>query len=143
MGAEPWFYCVPYQEDIEAALEALKQREFAAGNYRMIDPDDPPATIEEAVEQMDADGTGTVLDMIGVADRPHEIDGESPNFCMVAPLAPEQLIALFGTEKPTREMIEGGDAGFWESIDRGLGIYIIAYDGDNPSELFFAGYSFD
>ena len=29
-------------EDIEAALDDLKGREFAAGRYRILDPDDPP-----------------------------------------------------------------------------------------------------
>ncbi len=32
---------------------------------------------------------------------------------------------------------------FWEDIERGMARYIILYDGDKPTELFFAGYSFD
>jgi len=144
VGAEPWSYYVPYQDDIQAAMERLQQREFEAGCYRMADPDNPPATIAEATLQAAESGTGSILDMLGVSDEPHEIDGEVPQFGMVAPLAPRELIELFGTDKPTRKMIEEGDGEFWEWLDRGVGIYIIAYDGDGrPSDLFFAGYSFD
>lgn len=147
MGAKPWSYFTPYRSDIEAALFDLQRQEFAAGRYDQGDsdlgvPDGPAATIEEARRRCDADGTRSILDMIGVAEMPHEIGSETPNFCMVAPLSAEQLIALYGTERPTRAMVESNDD-FYESIDRGLGIYIVVYDGDTPSELFFAGYSFD
>jgi hypothetical protein len=142
MGAEPWSYFVPFREDIEAALDDLKEREFTAGRYRVLDPDDPPATIAEAVEQADADGTGTILDINGVADSPLEIGAEVPAFGMVSPLSGDQLIALYGTERPTRAQVEK-NMDFYEWIDRGFGIYIVVYDGDRPSELFFAGYSFD
>jgi hypothetical protein len=33
MGAEPWYYFVPYQPDINRALLELRQREFEAGRY--------------------------------------------------------------------------------------------------------------
>ena len=33
MGADPWWYYVKYQEDIEDALQDLRQREFIAGRY--------------------------------------------------------------------------------------------------------------
>jgi len=49
---------------------------------------------------------------------------------------------LFGTAEPTREMIEENDD-FFEDIERGQGIYIVAYDEGRPSEICFAGYSFD
>ena len=48
MGGEPWFHVAPYQPDIGAALEALRQRVFAEGEYRGSETE--PATIEEALE---------------------------------------------------------------------------------------------
>lgn len=132
MGAEPWDYFVSYEPDIQAALEKLKQREFRAGRYR--GSEDDPATIEEAIENMDADGTGSILDMMAV--------GETPELCTVVPMPREAQRRLFGTDKPTREMIERNHD-FWEDIDRGQGVYIIAYKNDKPSEIFFGGYSFD
>src|SRR5438093_2548774 len=96
MGAEPWDYFVPYELDIEAALEALREREFRAGRFRGSEL--RPVSIEDAVIQMDADGTASILDIDHVA--------EEPEFCAVAPLPPDELVRLFGTDRPTREMIE-------------------------------------
>ena len=132
MGAEPWDYFVPYEDNIQAALDKLREREFRAGRFRGSDLN--PATIEEAMENMDADGTGSILDISSVADE--------PDFCTVAPLPPEELVRLFGTERPTRPMIEA-NTDFYEDIERGQGVYIIAYKDDKPSEIFFGGYSFD
>jgi hypothetical protein len=132
MGAEPWDYFVPYEPDIQAALEKLRQREFRAGRYR--GSEDDPETIEEVIENMGADGTGSILDMMSV--------GETPDFFKVAPMPAEVQRRLFGTDKPTRQMIERNHD-FWEDIERGQGVYIIAYKEDKPSEIFFGGYSFD
>jgi hypothetical protein len=60
----------------------------------------------------------------------------------VVPLARERLVELYETEQPTRGMIED-NMDFFEEIQRGQGIYIIAYERGQPSELFFAGYSYD
>ena len=42
VGAHPYFYFTPYQKDIHAALQALREREFKAGRYdpamQMTDP---------------------------------------------------------------------------------------------------------
>jgi hypothetical protein len=153
MGADPWSCFTPYRENVAKALEECQQREFAAGRYQNFDG--THASIAEAVLAGEADGTGSVLDMLGVVDFPrnpdHPIGGDEfqmfefegdPLFCHVAPLAPAQLIQLFGTERPSRAMIEQ-NVGYYDLLDRGLGIYLIAYDGDIPSEICFAGYSFD
>lgn len=147
MGGHPWFYFVEYEPDIGAALQKLRRREFEAGRYNpAIDfPEFPvnagsPApgaqhdSIEEAMEDADADGTRSILDMEGVSD--------TPDFSVAAPLPKDDLMELFGTDKPTREMIEDNDD-LYESLERGQGVYIVTYDGDRPSEIFFAGYSFD
>ena len=138
MGAEPWAYFVPYRPDVQAALDDLKQQEFRAGRYwspRQFDPRLPaPKTIAEAVEQAAEQGTRSILDMLTV--------GDAPDFSTVAKLPDDQLRALYGTEKPTRAVVEA-EQGFYEDLDRGQGIYIVVYDGEQPSELCFAGYSFD
>ncbi len=132
MGAEPWDYFVPYEEDIPKALEKLRLREFRAGRYRGAE--DQPATIEEAFENMDEDGTASILDITHIADE--------PEFFAVVPLPRVDLVRLFGTDKPTREMIER-NMDFYEDIDRGQGVYIVAHKEGKPSEIFFGGYSFD
>ena len=147
MGGEPWFYFVPYQADVDRALQGLRKREFDAGRYNPVTPfpnfpveANTPApgarhrSIEEAIEAADADGTRSILDMQFVADE--------PDYGMITPMSEEQLVELFGTKTPSREMIESNEDLF-ESIDRGQGVYIVAYRDGKPSEIFFAGYSFD
>src|ERR1700674_170072 len=108
MGGHAWLYFVPYQADISAALQALRQREFHAGRYNPavrfpMDLDAPSpgaqhASIEEALEASDADGTRSILDM--------ERIGQSPGLGVVVPLPRERLVELYDTHQPTRQMIE-------------------------------------
>ena len=132
MGAEPWQYFVPYEQDTQAALEKLKVRDFRAGRFRFSE--EHPATIDEAREIADADGTGSILDIDGV--------GDEPDFGVVVPLASEHLVELYGTDQPTHDMVEA-NLDFYEDIERGQGIYIVVYKGGKPAEIFFAGYSYD
>ena len=167
MGAHPWSYFVPYQPDIQAAMESLQQREFAAGRYhsrRTHDPSLPrPTSIEDLrANYLTEEGSRSILDMIAVADQPgtgafaEELTGlmeESPemadlfgsemsDFCTAVRMPDEELQRLFGTTRPTRQMIEN-NPDYNENIGRGCGIYIIVYEEEIPEEIFFAGYSFD
>jgi hypothetical protein len=149
MGAEPWLYFVPYHEDTNVALQELKQREFEAGRYNPVmpfladilppGPDAPApgtqhASIAEALEAAAESGTRSVLDMERV--------GREPGSGVVVPLPAAQVSTLFGTEQPTREMIED-NMDFFEDIERGQGLCITVYKDGRPSELCFAGYSYD
>jgi hypothetical protein len=149
MGAEPYWYFEKFNGDVDAALQALRQREFKAGRYNPviafpfqlfpIGPDSPApgakhSSIEEAMEDSSADGTRSILDLDHVA--------EVPDFCAVAPLPDEVLEELYGTTQPTRAMVEP-NMDFWEDMERGQGVYIILYRDGKPDEICFAGYSFD
>lgn len=148
MGGHPWFYFVEHEPDIDAALQKLRRREFEAGRYNpAVDFPEFPLTadspapgaqhdsIEEAIEDADADGTRSILDMERVA--------EEADFNAVAPMPRETLLELFGTERPTHEMVEEGDELFELMDERGQGVYVIVYEGERPTEIYFAGYSFD
>ncbi len=39
-------------------------------------------------------------------------------------------------------MVEESEELF-EDMERGQGVYVVVYDDDEPSEIFFGGYSFD
>jgi hypothetical protein len=145
MGAVPYRYFVPYQPDLEAALQQLREQEFRAGRYNPVlpfpafpGPDAPTPgaqhrTIRAAIRAAGADGTRSILDL--------ECVSSVPRFRAVAPLADEVLLDLYGTTRPTREMVEqGADS---EYIERGQGIYIVCYQGGQPAEILFAGYSCD
>ena len=147
MGAHPYWYFEACDGDVEASLEALREREFAAGRYNpvMPFPDFPPgpaspspgaghSSIGEALAASAEDGTRSILDLDHVAD--------SPEFCAVAPLADDVLTSLYGTTRPSRAMVER-NMGFLEDVERGHGVYILLDDDGKPGEVFFAGYSFD
>jgi hypothetical protein len=147
MGAHPYFYFVPYQPDTNAALQALRAREFRAGRYNPvipfldfpIDANSPSpgaqhASIADAFEDADADGTRSILDL----DR---IDTE-PDFGAVVPLDAAVLEDLYGTSQPSRAMVDE-NMDFFEDVERGQGIYLLVYKDGQPNEILFAGYSYD
>jgi hypothetical protein len=132
MGAEAYEYTVPYEPDIQAALEKLRRRVFDSKQFNGAEFD--PPTPEAAFELTDADGTRSILDITRIS--------EHPDFCCAAPLSAEELESYFGTTKPTAAMMREADD-FWEDLDRGMARYVILYEGDEPSGIYFAGYSFD
>jgi hypothetical protein len=146
MGGHPWWYLVPYEKDILKGLEALRQREFKAGRYNPaedfpgfpVNPSHAPgckhASIDEAREDADADGTRSILDVSRIS--------EEPDYDAVAPLGDDALMEFFGTTRPTAEDVEDVDELF-DQIERGQGLYIVVYEEDKPSQIFFAGYSYD
>ncbi|HEY2880905.1 MAG TPA: hypothetical protein VGJ15_00695 [Pirellulales bacterium] len=147
MGGEPYWYFVKYKPDLDAVLQELREREFQAGRYNPVmpslnfpvDPNKPGPgrqhnSIEEAFEDADADGTRSILDIQAI--------GETPDFCVAAPLDEEKLESLYGTTTPTHDMIED-NMDFLEEVERGHCVYALAYKDGQPDEVMFAGYSFD
>ena len=149
MGGEAYWYFEKYDSDLSAVLDVLREREFRAGRYNPViafpgrlfplGPTSPSpgarhASIEEALADSAEDGTRSILDLFQIADE--------PDFCTVSPLPEELLEQLYGTARPTRAMIEQNND-FFESIERGQGVYIILYKDGKPDEILFAGYSFD
>ncbi len=170
MGAHPYFYFTPYQESMQRALDLLREQEFKAGRYdpamRMADPPRymfelkfPPdaswpspgarhGSITQAIDAAMESGTGSILDLFNIASK--------PDFGCACPLPDDDLVALFGTAQPTRELVESvlfpkrredyrieSSELLWDSIKRGQGRYIVVYADAKPSEIFFVGYSYD
>jgi hypothetical protein len=147
MGAHRYWYTVPYQPDINAALQSLRDREFQAGRYNPVTPfpefpitASSPApgrgheSIESALASSEAGGTRSILDIAAVADE--------PDFFVAAPLCEDTLQATYGTTQPTREMVEANMAVI-SHVNRGHAAYVVIYAGGVPLEILFAGYSFD
>lgn len=132
MGAEPYEYTIAYEADVQSALEKLRAKVFESGQFNGAELG--PATPEEALEMAEEDGTRSILDIMQVSDE--------PDFCCAAPLSPAELQRYFGTEKPTLADIKKSDD-FGEDIERGHCRYVILYDGDEPKQIHFTGYSFD
>lgn len=147
MGGHPYSYTVPYQDDLQRALDTLRASEFAAGRYfpamdypfGFAEPAGPPpgaqhASIEEALEASMESGTRSILDIARIETE--------PDFCAAAPFDEDERIELFGTAQPTLKDVEESDA-LYERIERGFCRYIVLYEGGVPTGLHFVGYSFD
>ena len=148
MGGHIYYYAVPYESDIDHALQALRTREFEAGRYNPVipflefeidasltpSPGKQHASIQEALDASEADGTRSILDIQRIGDR--------PDYGAAVPLSSERLNELYATDKPTREMVTD-NMDFFEEVERGQAIYFVLYRGGKPSEIFFAGMSYD
>lgn len=149
MGARSYWYFVPYDTDVQRALRALREREFAAGRYnpvvrfpvfgaRDLGSFAPAhANIAAALDAAARSGEGTrsILDVVDLSQ-----DREAG---AAAPLTEEELIELFDTVRPTREVVEARLGDIFGIIDRGECVYLSIYDAEDPVELLFAGYSYD
>jgi hypothetical protein len=150
MGANPWWYIVDYEADINSALQALRERVFRAGRYfPAIDYIDFPLTsaspvpgaqhssIEAAIEAADTEGTQSILDI--------QIVSETRSRGAVAPLETMELLNVFGTETPASDSVNEEEVPdeLFDFIDRGQAVYVVLFENSLPSKLLFVGYSYD
>jgi hypothetical protein len=151
VGAHPYWYFVPYESDINQALARLRDREFRAGRYspvvRQLHCDDPGfeeqrpgpahANVLEAVRAAERSGEGTrsILDISRI--------GPEPGWGVSYPLSTDEMDSLFGAEKPSHGAIAAKMDAIFTGLRRGHCLYIVVYEGGQPAELFFAGYSCD
>lgn len=147
MGAEPYWYFVPYESNINSALQKLREREFNAGRYHpALSHLDFPLTasspspgarhpsIDAARRAAREDGTRSILDI--------ETIGLHSDFGVAGRLDDAALRALYGTTQPTHQMVED-EIEILEPVERGQAAYVVVYKDGKPDELFFAGYSYD
>jgi hypothetical protein len=150
MAAHPYWYFVPYDDDVQRALHRLRRREFEAGRYnpvlarmhfgdpRLLEQAPGPRHISIAEAMADAGDAGTrsILDV----DRA----GSDPAVGVAAPLTDGALHELFDTRTPTHDAVEEQIAELLEDVKPGECVYVVVYDrGDylRPTELLFAGFS--
>ncbi len=150
MAAHPYWYFVPYDDDVQRALDRLRRREFEAGRYNPVlarmhfgdpalferRPGARHRSIAEALADAGDDGTRSILDV----DRAND----APAVGVAAPLTDGALYELFDTRTPTHDAVEEQIAELLGDVPRGQCVYLVVYDeGDSmrPSELFFAGFS--
>jgi hypothetical protein len=147
MGAVPYWYTVKYQPHLDTALAELREREFRAGRYNPVMPFiDFPITpsslapgaghrsIQEAVTAAGADGTRSILDISAISD--------TKDYGVAYRLPAEAVRSMFGTDQPTAAEVDVGLCGL-EDFDRGQAFCVVLYSDGGPSEVLFAGCSYD
>jgi hypothetical protein len=137
MGASAWSYWVPYRDDVDAALQALRRDVFERGEYYRATPQ-APQSLEQLLERGGESGTHSIIDVASVAP--------AVTLGAVAPLPADEVAGLFGSERPTRADIETNFAGVMDVVEqrgRWTGSYLVAYRNGEPDELHFFGMSGD
>jgi|HubBroStandDraft_4_1064222.scaffolds.fasta_scaffold06549_1 hypothetical protein len=160
MGASDWSYVAPYRGDVNESLQELRERVFRDRQYWWWDDfeeDEPrPDTIEllYASEHVKQSGTHSILDVDRVVhtSEPPTWDRWREDLGTVRPLADDRVILHFGSTRPSRTQFQAladdpsapGAMEFHDEVKmRGTGLYVLLYDGDQPSDVGFWGYSGD
>lgn len=172
MGGTSWSYKVDYDDDPGAALARLRDDVFASGAYEKpnvplpglpldviaeevaeeaamqgtpLDDDSiarfaagaDPISIDEALTWAMESGTHSILDLVGGV-------ASAPTFGVAAPVSGDDLVALFGTDRPSEAQVEARlDAldelagGRWQAV------YLAGFTDDQPTALYFVGSSGD
>jgi hypothetical protein len=142
-GASDWSYFVPYDADVGRALEKLKWEVLRKGDYYKLDPKRKPKSPREALEINDTEGTHSIMDIEKASLA--EAARERCDIMTVCPLPKKELVAIFGSDRPTRAMIEAAAkkddvAGLQQ---RWSGIWVVVYEKNQPKMLYFTGNSGD
>lgn len=180
MGASYWSYYVPYEPDINKALQQLRERVFKDGDYSsdytkvelieelerqllaleniavksdietyqfvqlqlhlerlksLPEPITIEAQIQELLEVNSDNGTHSILDIIGISSE--------SDYGIAAPLYESELLDLFATVQPTKEMVNDQENELLTLCDRWEATYIVVYQEDAPKWIYFCGISGD
>lgn len=150
MGASGWEYLVPYQADLQAALDDLRRQVFVSGEY--VSPVTwgltEPQSVEALAQQeyywqfMGENGTHSIIDVLTVV--PYEMGEQEPG--TVCAFTDEEYEDYFSSTRPTRADWDRFrcDSVFDEYVaERWTGRAMVLWAGDAPSEIAFWGYSGD
>lgn len=150
MGASGWEYYVPYQADLGAALDALRQQVFDRQDYYWDPWDDDegegegeegeawPSTFDQLWkdERVQEEGTHSILDMWRIV-RP----GEDPDHGTVQPVQPAEAHRVAGTDRLTRAHVPDIEP---LADRRWFGRCAVLHDAHGrPEEIYFWGFSGD
>ena len=163
MGASGWHYFVPYDSDINGALNRLREEVFKQGKYYkpalfyekllqdigdQLESDvvegveksieeyrtmPEPESIDELIEMNAESGTHSIIDMHNV--------GSEPGFGTITPMPENMLIELFQTACPNHSQVEKQIDQMFNTIRSCY--YLLVYEDDIPKEIFFIGFSGD
>ncbi len=155
MGASSWEYAVPYQPDLNAALDTLRRQVFASGEY--VKPgsygdvfDLPePNSVDDLVSQeqywefMGTSGTHSIIDVLNVI--PADFTGDALG--TIRALSDAECVELFGAAQPSRadHASLAGSERLYEYVTggRGTGRAVVLRVDGTPAEIAFWGYSGD
>ncbi|MFD5433572.1 hypothetical protein ACFWJ4_15660 [Kitasatospora sp. NPDC127067] len=144
MGAGAWSYAVPHREDLQAALDALREKVFSEDEFYR---EEGLGSLAELMVsgRLDEQGAHSVLDVVTVVHC--AVDEEDHGDVRVVEGA--EVVELFGTGRPSLDIVRAaeekgvGDIDFPPSF-RGSGCCTVTYGPDGaPDGLYFWGVTGD
>ncbi len=169
MGATAWSYFAPFQPDIGAVLEALRQDVFRRRDYErpyefaaeMLHTQEGQSILsglarvfgEKLVEQarrraetpapLDPNSIEELIEQCAESGTHSLLDidriATTPEPSAASPLSSERLKELFDTDQPTRPMVEDVERSGLMTCRRGQAHYLVVYEEGKPSEVYFWG----
>ena len=163
---EPYWRGMSFAEYAPPELGLSKQDQRTARKaFDRLQQLQTPTTIDELLEWNGEEGTHSILDVHivviepalppwkefmreyyqehGTLPPPRDTTESMKRFGTVSPLTESQLLAVCGTTKPTRQQVEQKQTQLEKLRERGEGLYIVVYANDNPTEIYFTGFSGD
>lgn len=159
---------MPYEANVEAALQKLRADVFKSGKYGQAQALPPellaslPPDARQAWENLreleaqrlggPARKFGTIDELLEAAaeDGTHSIldiqcTASEPDFGVAWPAPDEVVRRVYGTERPSRAQIEAQQGNISEALEleRWQAVYVLVYDQGKPAEIYFEGVSGD
>lgn len=152
MGASGWEYVVSYQQDLSAALDGLRRKVFAAGDFvkpgSVFDLPDP-VSADDLTEQeqywefMGEVGTHSILDVVSVIPA----GSAGQEYGTIRLLSDTEYADLFGTAQASLASYErlAGTERLHDYVTGGrwTGRAAVLWENGAPGEIVFWGYSGD
>lgn len=172
MGASGWSYFVPFKQDVRKAFQDLKTKVFRDKDYydpyaryddsltfedflpKGIELTEDlkrifrieyenllkakkivPRTIEELIRKNGETGTHSILDISEIS--------ETEDYNRSGKIRDSDLLDIFSTLKPSKDLIISKGSDLQTYRGRWLCTYVIAFQKDLPSEIYFTGFSGD
>ena len=166
MGASGWQYFVPYQSDVQKALDDLRVQVFQSGKYYIGEPvwqnmdeseydeypeEDMREELKEWLHKMKSMKEPTTIEELlewNGEDGTHSIldikkVSDEPDFGTISPLSPKELVSMFGTHEPTRAIVQQKADELMDLRERWQGTYVVVYQDGLPHEIYITGFSGD
>lgn len=115
MGASAWHHFGPYANNLVLSFEVLCQNVFEARDFHKSDEYAAP-TIQSLLEEQGINGTHSILDYMH-SGYSYQIQlPERSVDQYLRPISDQGLQAVFGTVRPSRQMIEDKLDALWEYV---------------------------
>ena len=164
MTSTAWGYLVPYQEDIQQALNEIKQHVFQRGEFftelgdllSFLQSDQIQNLSQEKIEQIKARinileqepipvTIPALIQKNGDTGTHSIIDmqgiSEEPKQHHISPLTDEEIEKYFGHTQPTLAMLEQNNNNILNLCEHWQGRYLLVYENQKPIDIFFIGIS--